>query len=93
MPVNRPYGAEWTYGLLLAVLFSGGFLGSGVLGAPLLYFLGIVLPIAYLLQADPSRSRDDAGVRPGHGVWLALAGGGSYLLGLEAHGFVGWLIC
>lgn len=91
MPVSGSYDGL-TYGLLLAVLFSGGFVGYGVLDAPLPYFLGIVLPVAYLLQAERSGSRDGAGLRPRHGVWLALAGGACYLLGLEAHAFVGWLI-
>lgn len=91
MPVDRSYDVERTYSLLLVVLFSGGFFGQGVLGAPLAYFLGIVLPIAYLL-GDPSCFRDGAGTRQARGVWLALAGGAAYLLGLEAHAFVGWLI-
>lgn len=71
----------------MALVGSWGFLGFGVLEAPILYCLTIVLPSAYLLSErfgteDPGREL----------FWWQVFGGAMVVLGIAAHRLVGALI-
>ena len=83
---------QWTVAASLAVLFSWGLIGHGVLDSPFVYFLGIVLPLSYLLEQS-RRSRRDAGEADRwNGVWLTLLGGAAFSLGLTAHAAIVWVL-
>lgn len=71
----------------VALVGSWGFLGFGVLEAPILYCLTIVLPGAYL--AGEWFITDDAGRDL---FWWQVFGGTMVILGIVAYRFVGALI-
>ena len=72
-------------GLLL--LSSWGFFGLGVLNEPIPYFLGIVLPLGYLLG-----ERSDAAARRWNSVWIQLASGAAVCLGVAVYATLSWLL-
>lgn len=71
----------------VALVGSWGFLGFGVLEAPILYCLTIVLPGAYL--AGERFAADDSGREL---VWWQVFGGTMVILGVAAYRLVGaWI--
>ena len=70
-----------------ALVGSWGFLGFGVLDAPILYCLTIVLPGAYL--ASERLATNDAGRDL---FWWQVFGGTMVILGIVAYRLVGALI-
>ena len=92
MSDERPQKSQWTLAAALVVLFSWGLIGHGVLDNALLYFLGVVLPLGYLIEQPGHRRRDTGRAHPWNGVWLTLSGGAAFSLGLTAHAAIGWLL-
>ena len=88
MPVQEPTEPRRRLAAGMLLLSSWGFLGLGALEAPFLYFLGVVLPLGYLL----AEQREEGRVVAWNGVWLQLFSGAAFYIGFAAHGVIGWLL-
>jgi len=73
--------------VLFSVLFLWGFLGQGILHFPFLFLIGVVVPVAYLL--DQSVHRKNSGWSD---VGLMLLGAVAFHLGMATKVVIGWLL-
>lgn len=86
MSEQEPDEPWWTLAVGMLILFSWGFLGFGVLEVPLLYFLGVVLPLGYLLQERWADAENQW-----NGIWLQLFSGAAFYIGFATYATLGWL--
>ena len=87
MSEREPHEPLWMLAAGMLILFSWGFLGFGVLDAPFLYFLGVVLPCGYLVQERQLDAENHW-----NGVWLQLFSGAAFYIGFAAYAAIGWML-